>query len=135
MENIEVMRPIVHHDQRGWLAEILRREHLGGAGLFGQILITAVLPGVVKGNHYHTRKTEWFLVVKGSGEIMTKHVRTGSSQRILVNETPPVVVRISPYVAHAIRNKCEQVMHTIVYCDEPFRSEDPDTYPERVIEP
>src|SRR3989344_4113572 len=51
-------------DDRGWLAELIKKSYLKRK-TFGQFFITTAKPGVTKGNHYHTRKQEFFIVIKG----------------------------------------------------------------------
>ncbi|MFQ6073485.1 MAG: hypothetical protein ACE5KT_12410 [Methanosarcinales archaeon] len=49
--NINIREIKVHVDERGWLAELLRQEDVGGD--FGQFYLTTAYPNVVKANHYH----------------------------------------------------------------------------------
>jgi UDP-2-acetamido-2,6-beta-L-arabino-hexul-4-ose reductase len=61
-------RPQVHRDARGALFEILR---LAGGG---QIFFSTTKPGVVRGNHFHSRKVEWFCVLRGEAAIRLRRV-------------------------------------------------------------
>lgn len=118
-------------DERGWLAEILRNDHLTNKR-FGQIFITAAKPGKVKGNHYHTRKREFFCVIKGRGELTLQEIDKQhnilSEEKIILDSDDLKIVEIEPYHNHIIKNTGTKDMHLLVYIDEQFDPDDPDTF-------
>jgi len=116
-------------DQRGWLAEILRRENLyPGREAFGQFFITTAHPGITKGHHYHLRKHEWFCVIKGRALLVLEDIDTKQRTEILMGEDNMVTVELPLRCAHAIRNTGEDMMYLLAYADEPFNPEDIDTH-------
>jgi dTDP-4-dehydrorhamnose 3,5-epimerase-like enzyme len=121
-------------DARGRVFEVLRPEHVDLPG-FGQVYVFTAAPGAVKGNHYHTRKTEWFCVVWGEGVLELYERSTGQRESIVMNDKNPSVVRILPGVAHAMRNAGERDLVVLAYITEPFSAEDPDTFPYEVTRP
>lgn len=116
----------VKTDERGWFVEILRGDEIPKKE-FGQIYLTTAKPGVVKGNHYHTRKTDWFCVVKGKGELVLKNNKTGKIKKIIMGEGNLVTVKIPPNITHAIKNIGKKMLYLLGYIDEPYNPEDPDT--------
>ena len=119
----------VKSDERGWLAEILRKENLRGKNDFGQILITVAKPDVTKGNHYHKRKHEWFCAIRGRGKLLLKDVTSDECQEVLMGDENMVAVKIPPNVIHAIQNIGDKMLYLLIYIDEPFNQQDPDTIP------
>ena len=119
----------VKSDERGWLAEILRKENLRGKNDFGQILITVAKPDVTKGNHYHKRKHEWFCAIRGRGKLLLKDVTSDECQEVLMGDENMVAVKIPPNVIHAIQNIGDKMLYLLIYIDEPFNQQDPDTFP------
>ena len=119
----------VKTDNRGWLAEVLREENLSGQTGFGQMLVTVAKPGITKGNHYHTRKEEWFCVIKGSGKLLLKNNSSEEYEEILMGDENMVAVKIPPNVTHAIKNIGKDLLYLLIYIDEPFNPQDPDTFP------
>lgn len=115
-------------DNRGRVFEVLRREHVPAGG-FGQVYVFTGCPGSVKGNHYHTRKTEWFCVIGGEGELILCDRERQRRECITLNGNRPTVVTISVGVAHAIRNLGDTELVVLAYITEPYNPEDPDTYP------
>jgi UDP-2-acetamido-2,6-beta-L-arabino-hexul-4-ose reductase len=116
-------------DQRGWLAEILRRENLHpGREAFGQFFVTTAYPGISKGHHYHLRKHEWFCVIKGRALLALEDIDTKQRTEIVMGEDNMVTVELPLRSAHAIKNTGQEMMYLLAYTDEPFNPEDSDTH-------
>lgn len=133
LSGVKVTQVKLHKDERGWLAEILRQEQLEGATSFGQFLVTTACPGVVKGNHYHRRKKEWFCVIKGRGLLRLEDNLTGAWQELYLGDGNLVTVMIPPEVTHAIRNEGQEMLYLLVYAEEPFDPQDPDTFARKIL--
>ncbi len=129
IKNLVINKLNVKSDERGWLAEILRKENLQEEKGFGQILVTVAKPGVTKGNHYHKRKEEWFCIIRGKGKLLLKDVTTDECQEVLMGDENMVAVKIPPNVIHAIQNIGDEMLYLLIYIDEPFNPKDPDTFP------
>ena len=129
IKNLVINKLDIRSDERGWLAEILRKENLNGKKDFGQIFITVAKPGVTKGNHYHKRKEEWFCVIRGRGKLLLKENPSGQYQEVPMGEENMVAVKIPPDVTHAIQNIGDEMLYLLIYIDEPFNRQDPDTFP------
>lgn len=125
-------RPKLHSDARGCVFELLRlpEEIAGGVG---QLFITTADPGQSKGHHYHTRKTEWFCVIAGEGEMVTRHRESGVPGLYPMKASDPLVVRVVPGVTHALRNTGTTPLVAAVFVSEVFNPEDPDTFEERLF--
>ncbi len=133
MDKLEIKKLKVNQDERGMVVEIIRREDLKQNKPFGQVYLTTANPGFTKGNHYHKRKTEWFCVIKGKGELVLKDLISKETKRILMDDEENfVVVEIPPNVAHAIKNIGSEVLYLLAYIDEPYNPNDPDTFPAEV---
>ncbi len=72
-------------DERGFLMEILRNDD-PLFQQFGQVYMTVVYPGVVKGWHYHKLQTDHFCVVKGMAKVVLYDRRDGSKTKGQVEE-------------------------------------------------
>lgn len=116
----------VKRDDRGWFAEILRSDEIENPKL-GQFYITTATVGQTKGKHYHTRKTEWFCVVRGNGLLVLVENHSGIRMDLEMGEKNMITVEIPPNVWHAISNTGNVEMHLIAHIDEPYNPEDPDT--------
>jgi UDP-2-acetamido-2,6-beta-L-arabino-hexul-4-ose reductase len=119
-------QPQVHADDRGRLFEILK---LAGGG---QVFFSTTRPGVVRGNHYHTRKIEWFCVVEGEAAIRLRRVGTEDVREFRVSGHEPRFVSIPVWHVHQIENTGDRDLLTMFWSNEIFDSNDPDTYYEKV---
>ena len=134
MKNIEILDLDKKSDERGWLIEVLRGELPEDCKEFGQLHVSVAYPGKVRGNHYHTRKVEWFCVPAGQGLLLLKDQETGETQEVIMGVNNLKTIKIQPGTIHAIKNIGEDDMVLIVYANESFDPEDPDTYYEQILE-
>ena len=134
MKNIEILDLDKKSDERGGLIEVLGGELPEGCEEFGQLHVSVAYPGKVRGNHYHTRKVEWFCVPAGQGLLLLKDQETGETQEVIMGVNNLKTIKIQPGTIHAIKNIGEDDMVLIVYANESFDPEDPDTYYEKILE-
>lgn len=120
LEQLEVKK-----DTRGSLVEAFKFPH------DGQAMYIIANPHESRGNHYHLRKTEVFLVIYGSAEITVKDRKTNNVMKVEVNGTQPMSVKIIPNHTHVITATDEGAI-ILAWVDEQFDPENPDTYQEEV---
>ena len=133
MKGVEIKTLKKHTDERGWLAEFFRPELVGNDKL-GQVTITTAHPGIVKANHYHKRKNEWYCVIKGKMKLALKNNNTGEVETMILADEEFKLVKISPNISHGFKNVGDNMMYLLMYIDEPFDPQDPDTFPDVTIE-
>ncbi len=113
-------------DGRGNFTEILRTAERG------QVSVNISKPGIVKGNHWHHTKNEKFVVVSGKGLIRFRKVGCEEIIEYLVSGDKIEVVDIPTGYIHSIVNVGETDLVTIMWCNECFDPERPDTIYEPV---
>jgi len=133
MKGVDVKTLEIKEDERGWLAEIIRKETLVRNQEFGQFMVTTAYPGRVKGNHYHTRKLEWYCVLKGEARLALVDKQSEEREELMLSEDQLKLVRIPPQVSHAIENTGTEMMYLLIYIDEPYNDKDPDTFYEKIL--
>ncbi len=94
----------------------------------GQISVNISKPGITKGNHWHHTKNEKFVVVSGTGIIHFKKIGTDEVIEYKVNGEKIEIVDIPVGYTHNIQNIGETDMITIMWANELFNKEKPDTY-------
>jgi UDP-2-acetamido-2,6-beta-L-arabino-hexul-4-ose reductase len=114
-------RPTVHTDERGGLYEVIK------LAKGGQVFFSTTRPGVVRGNHYHTRKIEWFCVVRGEALIRLRRVDSDQVHEFRVSGEHPEFISIPVLHTHSIENVGQQELLTMFWCNEIFDGQDTDT--------
>jgi UDP-2-acetamido-2,6-beta-L-arabino-hexul-4-ose reductase len=113
---------VLRTDERGSLFEMVRGQTAH------QVFFSNTKPGIVRGNHYHTRKIERFCVVQGEAEIRLRHMLSGEIKTFLVNGTEPVALDMPTYWTHSIRNFGLGDLLTAFWTSEQYNPEDTDTF-------
>lgn len=119
--------PDMHTDPRGALFEATRQAWTGG-----QSFVSTSRPGVVRGQHYHTRKMEKFCVIRGEGMIRLRRLHTDEVLEYRVSGDHPTVVDIPVFFVHNLENVGDDDMLTLIWASEVLDPADPDTIPEDV---
>lgn len=111
-----------HADNRGAFVEIARQ------GIPGQTSFSTTFPGITRGNHFHTRKIERFAVIKGKALIQLRRIGSEEVHDFYLSGDEPAYVDMPIWYTHNIKNIGEDILYTIFWINEPFDSNDPDTY-------
>lgn len=116
-------------DERGSFTELVHTLNVG------QVSINISKPGITKGQHWHHTKFEQFIVVKGHGLIQQRNLNDpeGKVLEWEVSGDKIQAVHILPGYTHNIINLSDsEDLVTIMYCNEIFDSDKPDTFFEKV---
>lgn len=109
-------------DNRGSFTEFLKTKERG------QVSVNISKPHITKGNHWHHTKNEKFLVVSGNGAIRFRKIDTTDVIEYFVSGDTLEVVDIPVGYTHNIENLGESDMVTIMWVNEVFDKEKPDTF-------
>ncbi|MGN7864988.1 polysaccharide biosynthesis C-terminal domain-containing protein [Chryseobacterium sp. 22458] len=111
-----------HTDPRGAFVEVIR------LGIGGQCSFSTTVPGITRGNHFHTRKIERFAVIKGKALIQLRKIDTDEVLDFYLDGSEPAYVDMPIWYTHNIKNIGDEELYTIFWINEPFNPEDADTY-------
>ena len=126
IENIHPSLLEKHSDQRGFFSEIIRTD------IGGQFSYSTTLPGVTRGNHFHTRKIERFIVIHGNALIQLRRIGTKKVYEFFLDGEKPSYVDMPIWYTHNITNIGTTPLITAFWINEPYNEKDPDTYIEIV---
>lgn len=115
-----------HIDPRGSFVEVIR------LGIGGQVSFSTTVPGITRGNHYHTRKIERFAVIKGKALIQLRRIGTDEVLDFYLDGNEPAYVDMPIWFTHNIKNIGDEVLYTNFWINEFYDPNDPDTYFEEV---
>lgn len=114
-------------DARGSFTELVKSEKVG------QVSINISKPGITKGEHWHNTKWEFFIVVSGRGLIQQRRVGSDEILNFEVSGDKIEAVHMLPGYTHNIINLSDtDDLVTVMYCNEGFDPNHPDTYFEPV---
>ena len=111
-----------HGDPRGVFVEMLKTPDCGQFSYF------TAHPGITRGGHYHHSKTEKFLVIKGQARFKFRHMHTGEAHELLTSGDKAEIVETVPGWTHDITNVGTDEMVVMLWANEVFDRERPDTF-------
>lgn len=99
---IETKKLTMHKDGRGYLFEALRRDDKLFGGEFGQVLISVVYPGVIKGLHLHHKQTDYTACIRGNLKYGIVQEKDGKVEikTLVIGDTNPLLIKIPPGLWH-----------------------------------
>jgi UDP-2-acetamido-2,6-beta-L-arabino-hexul-4-ose reductase len=113
-------------DQRGSFVETVKLS----SG--GQISFSTTVPGITRGNHFHTRKAERFAVIKGKALIELRRIGTTEVLSFELDGAQPSFVDMPVWFTHNIKNTGNEELYTIFWINEFYNADDGDTFFENV---
>jgi UDP-2-acetamido-2,6-beta-L-arabino-hexul-4-ose reductase len=119
--------PQVRADPRGELFEAVR-----GLGSQCNVFLSSTRPGITRGDHFHRRKVERFLVLHGRAVIALRRLFDDRVIRFEVSGDRPAIVDMPTMWTQSITNTGSDDLTTLFWADEIFDPEHPDTYREPV---
>ena len=111
-----------HSDSRGTFVEAFKSHDSGQVSYF------TAYPGITRGGHYHHTKTEKFLVLSGKARFKFRHMITGEYYEVVTSDAEPVIIETIPGWAHDVTNIGSETLIAIVWANEIFDPENPDTF-------
>jgi len=115
-----------HTDPRGSFVEVVR------LGVGGQVSFSTTVPGITRGNHYHTRKIERFAVIKGKALIQLRKIGTDEVLDFYLDGEEPAYVDMPIWYTHNIKNIGDEILYTNFWINEFYDENDADTFFENV---
>ena len=113
-------------DERGWLTEFIKSQQ------FGQIYVSRTNPGYTRGIHWHNTKIEKFLVFEGEAEIKLRQLHSEKIETFNVSGDELKVMEMPAGYVHSIKNIGKNDMYLLIWSQQVFNPEHPDTYWEEV---
>jgi dTDP-4-dehydrorhamnose 3,5-epimerase-like enzyme len=133
LEKVRIERIPGHSDRRG--LSFALSDRIGAA--LGPILdthIATILPGEVRGNHYHLQRREVIIVIAEGPWCFAWDARDGSAPRTeTFVEAGAVSIQIELGVGHAIRNEADQALTLFSLSNGRYSKDNPDTYSQPLL--
>jgi dTDP-4-dehydrorhamnose 3,5-epimerase len=132
IEGVKIKKLRVIPDERGKLMEMLRCDDEIFVK-FGQVYLSMIYPGVVKGWHYHKKQIDYFVIVKGMAKVVLYDARKnsptyGQVEEFFMGEDNPILLVIPPYVYHGMKCISLEPAYLINCPSEPYNYHQPDEF-------
>ncbi len=132
IQGVEIKKLRVIPDERGLVMEILRADD-SFFQKFGQVYLSMIYPGVIKGWHYHKIQTDHFAIIKGMAKVVLYDQRSNSTtykeiNEFFLGEQNPCLLVIPPLVVHGMKGIGTEPAYLINCPTETYNYEQPDEY-------
>lgn len=114
------------NDSRGSFSEVIR------SNVSGQYSYSITKPNKKRGDHFHTRKIERFIVIAGNANVELRMVGSSKKHIFKLNGLSPSYIDMPIWFTHNITNTGNTPLITLFWINEFFKESDPDTYSEKV---
>ncbi|HFU77826.1 MAG TPA: cupin domain-containing protein [Epsilonproteobacteria bacterium] len=112
-------------DTRGWFMKTINGHEQGLPNYTGEIYVTyASGLNKIRGDHYHSKATEWFILLQGKSELKLMDMDTKEMVTMLLSADEPRTIVVPPNIAHAFKNVQEEPFLLLAYTDELYDPED-----------
>lgn len=119
----------MNSDDRGSFTELIKSENVG------QVSVNISKPGITKGEHWHNTKWEFFIVVAGHGLIQERKIGSDEVLEFEVSGDKIEAIHMLPGYTHNIINLSDKEnLVTVMWANEQFDSNHPDTFFEKVVQ-
>ena len=116
----------MNSDDRGFFVETIKLN----SG--GQVSFSSTVPGVTRGNHFHTRKAERFAIITGRALIEIRRIGTDRIFSFNLDGNNPSFVDMPIWHSHKVTNTGDEDLYIIFWINEHYDANDPDTFFENV---
>ncbi len=130
LDHVEFKKLNVFANDQGYLFETLRDDDEIFDGVFGQVLVSELYPGVIKGLHRHWKQTDYTTCIKGNIKyVVAKEKKDGTADVKIytIGEKNPVLIKTPPGLWHGympLGNERATILHLM---DKSYDVNDPDT--------
>jgi dTDP-4-dehydrorhamnose 3,5-epimerase len=121
-------------DKRGSLKKIIMKSQLKENEKIEEVYLLYSEKGSIRGNHYHKKTLEYFVVVSGKAKVALKNLNTGTLEELYISAEDNVILKVPPLVVHAFKNEEAQPLIMIAISSKEYNKLDTDTFPMDILQ-
>jgi UDP-2-acetamido-2,6-beta-L-arabino-hexul-4-ose reductase len=114
-----------YSDDRGSLVENTLEDVMKKSKHF---FVSKTKPGVIRANHYHQRKSEWFYLIQGKCLLKVKDLDSGKIEELKISDKQNILVNMPKNFVHTFKNVGDNEMILLALVNEVHKQDDPDTH-------
>ena len=115
-------------DTRGSLKKIVMKSQLEENVQIEEVYLLYSEKGSVRGNHYHKKTLEYFVIVSGKAKVALKNLDTGTLEEINISSSDNLILKVTPYVVHAFKNEGDVPLIMLAVSSKEYNKLDTDTF-------
>jgi dTDP-4-dehydrorhamnose 3,5-epimerase len=115
-------------DKRGSLKKIVMKSQLEENVQIEEVYLLYSEKGSVRGNHYHKKTLEYFVIVSGKAKVALKNLDTGTLEEINISSSDNLILKVTPYVVHAFKNEGDLPLIMLAVSSKEYNKLDTDTF-------
>jgi dTDP-4-dehydrorhamnose 3,5-epimerase len=123
-----------YEDKRGSLKKILMKSQLEGNKQIEEVYLLYSENGSVRGNHYHKKTLEYFVIVSGKAKVALKNLDTGILEEINISSSDNLILKVPPYVVHAFKNEEDLPLIMLAISSKEYNKLDTDTFKMEILQ-
>nr|WP_304220167.1 WxcM-like domain-containing protein [Fredinandcohnia onubensis] len=116
-------------DKRGSLKKIIMKSQLEENEQIEEVYVLYSECDSVRGNHYHKKTLEYFVVVSGRAKVALKNLDSGMVDELYISAEDHVVLKVPPQVVHAFKNEEDYPLILLAVSSKEYNKLDTDTFP------
>jgi dTDP-4-dehydrorhamnose 3,5-epimerase len=121
-------------DKRGSLKKIIMKSQLEENEQIEEVYVLYSEGDSVRGNHYHKKTLEYFVVVSGRAKVALKNLDTGIVDELYISAEDHVVLKVPPQVVHAFKNEEDYPLIMLAVSSKEYNKLDTDTFPMEILQ-
>lgn len=121
-------------DKRGSLKKIIMKSQLKENEKIEEVYLLYSEKGSIRGNHYHKKTLEYFVVVSGKAKVALKNLNTGTLEELYISAEDNVTLKVPPQVVHAFKNEEAQPLIMLAISSKEYNKLDTDTFPMDILQ-
>lgn len=121
-------------DKRGSLKKIIMKSQLEENEQIEEVYLLYSESDSVRGNHYHKKTLEFFVVVSGRAKVALKNLETGTEEELYISAEDHVVLKVPPQVVHAFKNEEDRPLIMLAVSSKEYNKLDTDTFPLEILQ-
>ncbi|AGK53556.1 polysaccharide biosynthesis C-terminal domain-containing protein [Bacillus sp. 1NLA3E] len=121
-------------DKRGSLKKILMKSQLKENDQIEEAYLLYSEQGSVRGNHYHKKTLEYFVIVSGKAKVAMRNLDTGTFEEIYISSSDNFILKVLPNVVHAFKNEEELPLIMLAISTKEYNKFDTDTFKMEILQ-
>lgn len=120
-------------DKRGSLKKIIMKSKLKENEQIEEAYLLYSEKGSVRGNHYHKKTLEYFVIVSGFAKVALMNLETKTFEEINISSSDNLILIVSPNVVHAFKNVEDLPLIMLAISTREYNKLDTDTFPMEIL--